>query len=85
METEGVELEFAPEAIRRVAHYAAKVNESSLNIGARRLYTIMETVLDEIMFEGADLADKHVTVTADYVERTLLNIVQNEDLSKYIL
>ena len=85
METEGVELDFAPEAIRQVAHFAAKVNESSLNIGARRLYTIMEAVLDEVLFEGADRADKRVTITAGYVDKTLQNIVQNEDLSKYIL
>ena len=85
METEGVELDFAPEAIRQVAHFAAKVNESSLNIGARRLYTIMEAVLDEVLFEGADRTDKRVTVTADYVDQTLKDIVQNEDLSKYIL
>ena len=85
METEGVELDFAPEAIGQVAHFAAKVNESSLNIGARRLYTIMEAVLDEVLFEGADRTDKRVTITADYVDRTLQNIVQNEDLSKYIL
>jgi len=85
MATEGVTLEFTPEAVRRVAHYAAQVNRSALNIGARRLYTIMECVLDEILFEGADLPDKQVTISLEYVDRMLTRIIESEDLSKYIL
>ena len=85
METEGISLEFTADAVRAIARYAAKVNESSLNIGARRLYTIVECVLDEILFEGAELPDKQVRIDAEYVEKTLQKIVADEDLSKYIL
>jgi len=85
MGTEGVTLDFETEAIGAIAHFAARVNESALNIGARRLYTIMESVLDEILFEGAELVDKQITITSEYVEKQLKDIVEDEDLSKYIL
>jgi len=85
METEGVALNFTDDAVQSLARFSAKVNESTLNIGARRLYTIMETVLDEILFEGSELEDKHVTITPEYVEKMLMDIVEDDDLSRYIL
>jgi ATP-dependent HslUV protease ATP-binding subunit HslU len=85
MATEGITLSFADEGIRRIADFAAIVNERTENIGARRLHTVMEKLLDEISFEGSDLADKTVHIDEAYVERMLADIVKNEDLSRYIL
>jgi ATP-dependent HslUV protease ATP-binding subunit HslU len=85
MATEGVELAFTDDAIELIAEYAAIVNERTENIGARRLHTVMERLLDEISFEGPDLAEKSITIDAAYVRRMLADIVQNEDLSRYIL
>ncbi len=85
LETEGVKLEFTPEALQEVAHFAFRVNEGTENIGARRLHTIMEKVLDVISFEASDMTEKHVTVDADYVRNTLADIVKDQDLSRYIL
>jgi ATP-dependent HslUV protease ATP-binding subunit HslU len=85
METEGIVLTFTDEAIRRIADYATLVNERTENIGARRLHTVMEKLLDEISFEGPDLADKRVVIDDAYVTRMLADIVKNEDLSRYIL
>jgi ATP-dependent HslUV protease ATP-binding subunit HslU len=83
--TEGVSLTFADDAIRLVAEFAAIVNERTENIGARRLHTVMERLLDEISFEGPELADKSITIDAAYVRRMLADIVKNEDLARYIL
>jgi len=85
MDTEGIELSFTDDAIRRIADFATIVNERTENIGARRLHTVMEKLLDEISFEGPDLTSKHVTIDEAYVERMLADIVKNEDLSRYIL
>jgi ATP-dependent HslUV protease ATP-binding subunit HslU len=85
METEGIELVFTPDAIRRIADFATVVNERTENIGARRLHTVMEKLLDEISFEGPDLTDKKVIIDDDYVTKMLAEIVKNEDLSRYIL
>ena len=85
METEGITLRFLDEAIDRIADFATIVNERTENIGARRLHTVMERLLDEISFEGPDLRDKMVTIDAAYVDRMLSSIVKNEDLSRYIL
>jgi len=85
MATEGVELAFSDDAIELIAEFAAIVNERTENIGARRLHTVMERLLDEISFEGPDLAEKSITIDAVYVRRMLADIVQNEDLSRYIL
>jgi ATP-dependent HslUV protease ATP-binding subunit HslU len=85
METEGIALTFTDEAIRTIAEFATRVNERTENIGARRLHTVMEKLLDEISFEGPDLEDKTVTIDGAYVERMLADIVKNEDLSRYIL
>jgi ATP-dependent HslUV protease ATP-binding subunit HslU len=85
MATEGVELSFSSDAIQLIAEFAATVNERTENIGARRLHTVMERLLDEISFEGPELADKVITIDATYVRRMLADIVKNEDLSRYIL
>ena len=85
METEGITIRFLDEAIDRIADFASLVNERTENIGARRLHTVMEKLLDEISFEGADLVEKSVTIDDAYVRRMLDDIVKNEDLSRYIL
>jgi ATP-dependent HslUV protease ATP-binding subunit HslU len=83
--TEGLELSFDPSAIDRVAELATLVNERTENIGARRLHTVMEKLLDEISFEAPDMTETSITIDAAYVDRMLAEIVKNEDLSRYIL
>jgi ATP-dependent HslUV protease ATP-binding subunit HslU len=85
MDTEGIRLTFTDDAIHRIADFAQRVNERTENIGARRLATVMEKLLDEISFEGPDLENKIVTIDAAYVEKMLADIVKNDDLSRYIL
>jgi ATP-dependent HslUV protease ATP-binding subunit HslU len=85
MRTEGITLTFTDGAIGRIADYAALVNEHTENIGARRLHTVMEKLLDEVSFEGPDLVEKHVVIDDAYVTRMLAEIVRNDDLSRYIL
>jgi ATP-dependent HslUV protease ATP-binding subunit HslU len=85
MQTEGITLTFTPGAVERIAEFATRVNERTENIGARRLHTVMEKLLDEISFEGPDLNVKSVTIDDAYVTRMLADIVKNEDLSRYIL
>jgi ATP-dependent HslUV protease ATP-binding subunit HslU len=85
LDTEGINLTFTADAIQRIATLAMEVNDRTENIGARRLHTVMEKLLDEISFEGPDLADKSVTIDDAYVRRMLDDIVGNEDLSRYIL
>ena len=85
METEGVKLEFTPDSIDAVANFAAKVNQQTEDIGARRLQTIMEKLLEEISFEGPDLEPKQQRIDAAYVERMLSETVKDQDLSRYIL
>ena len=85
LETEGVDLSFTPDAIDTVASYAASVNDRMENIGARRLHTIMEKVLDDVLFGGTEMPEKRVVIDASYVHRMLADVVKDEDLSKYIL
>ncbi|HXI32069.1 MAG TPA: ATP-dependent protease ATPase subunit HslU [Vicinamibacterales bacterium] len=85
MDTEGITLTFTDDAVRRIADYATTVNDRTENIGARRLHTVLEKLLDEISFEGPDLQEKTVTIDEAYVTRMLADIVKNEDLSRYIL
>ncbi|HET6462075.1 MAG TPA: ATP-dependent protease ATPase subunit HslU [Syntrophales bacterium] len=85
MATEGVKLSFTDDAIAEIAEVAAVVNERTENIGARRLYTIMETLLDDISFNAPDIAGKEEVIDANYVKEKLENIVEDEDLSRYIL
>jgi ATP-dependent HslUV protease ATP-binding subunit HslU len=85
MATEGVALEFADDAIQLVAEFAAIVNERTENIGALRLHTVMERLLDEISFEAPELTSRSITIDAAYVRRMLADIIKNEDLTRYIL
>ncbi len=85
LETEGVKLEFTRESLEEIAHFAFRVNESTENIGARRLHTIMERVLDELSFDAPEKKGEHVTIDADYVRKMLTDIVKDQDLSRYIL
>jgi ATP-dependent HslUV protease ATP-binding subunit HslU len=85
LSTEGVELQFADDAVREVARYAAIVNEKTENIGARRLHTILERLLDEISFEASDMSGQKVVIDAAYVQRVLAETVKDEDLSRYVL
>jgi len=83
--TEGVSVTFTPDAVERIADFAARVNDTTENIGARRLHTVMERLLDELLFEAPDLTERSVVIDTDYVERMLADIVRNQDLSRYIL
>jgi ATP-dependent HslUV protease ATP-binding subunit HslU len=85
LETEGVKLNFTEDAVESIAKFATSVNEQTENIGARRLHTILEKVLDELSFEASDLKKKNVKVDSAYVHKQLADIVKNQDLSRYIL
>jgi ATP-dependent HslUV protease ATP-binding subunit HslU len=85
LETEGIKLTFQDDAVQEVARFAARVNESTENIGARRLHTIMEKLLDDISFEGPDLKKKTIRIDSAYVQKMLADIVKDQDLSRYIL
>jgi ATP-dependent HslUV protease ATP-binding subunit HslU len=85
MATEGVDLVFTPEAIVRVAELATLVNERTENIGARRLHTVMERLLDEVSFHAPDLGGQSITIDPAYVDRMLADIAKSDDLSRYIL
>jgi ATP-dependent HslUV protease ATP-binding subunit HslU len=85
LETEAVKLSFTDDAIAALARFATSVNEQTENIGARRLHTILEKVLDEISFEAPELKKKTVKIDAAYVTKQLADIVKNQDLSRYIL
>jgi len=85
LDTERVKLEFKDEAIAALANFAFQVNQKTQNIGARRLYTIMERLLEELSFEAPEMQGGKVTVTADYVKQRLEDVTEDEDLSKFIL
>ncbi len=85
LETEGIKLNFTEDALVEVARYAAQVNETAENIGARRLHTIMEKLLEDISFAGPDLKKKNVKIDAAYVKKQLADIIKDQDLSRYIL
>jgi ATP-dependent HslUV protease ATP-binding subunit HslU len=85
LETEGIKLTFLDDAVQEIARFATTVNDNTENIGARRLHTIMEKLLDEISFEGPDLKKKAIRIDAAYVEKMLAEIVKDQDLSRYIL
>ncbi len=85
LETEGITLQFMDDAIESIASFAFSVNKSTEDIGARRLHTVMEKLLDEISFEGSDLPEKKQVIDEAYVNKMLADIVHNEDLSRYIL
>jgi ATP-dependent HslUV protease ATP-binding subunit HslU len=85
MATEGVALDFSDDAVQLIAEFATLVNERTENIGARRLHTVMERLLDEISFDAPELTDKSITIDAAYVRRMLADVIKNEDLARYIL
>ena len=85
LQTEGVTLEFPRDGIEALAEIAAEVNRRTENIGARRLHTVLEHLLEDVSFEGAELSDKRVVVDAAYVRSRLAAVVQDADLSRYIL
>jgi ATP-dependent HslUV protease ATP-binding subunit HslU len=85
METEGVTLRFLDEAIDRIADFATIVNDRTENIGARRLFTVMERLLEEISFDAPERRGQRIAITADEVRRRLAEIIKSEDLSRYIL
>lgn len=85
LETEGIKLEFSDKAIRKIAEIAYQVNQDTDNIGARRLHTILEKLLEDLLFEAPDINLEKVVITPNYVEEKLNKIVQNKDLSQFIL
>ena len=85
MDTEGITIEFTEDAVESLADYAFRVNQTTQNIGARRLYTIMEHLLEEVSFEAPDMKMGQVVVNAAYVEERLKEVAEDEDLSKFIL
>ena len=85
LDTEGIKLVFTEDALKEISSFAAQVNESTENIGARRLHTILEKLLEDVSFDGPDLKKKNVKVDAVYVRKQLAAIVKDQDLSRYIL
>ena len=85
LETEGVKLDFREDAIREIAQIASFVNSQSENIGARRLHTIMELLLEDVSFSAPELKDQTISITVEYVQNKLKDVLENKDLSKYIL
>ena len=85
LNTEGIELEFTEDAITKIAELTAEINQSTENIGARRLHTLLEKLLEEISFEGADLEVKHQKIDAAYVDAKLSSLVKDQNLRQYVL
>jgi ATP-dependent HslUV protease ATP-binding subunit HslU len=85
LNTEGITLEFTEEAISLMAEMTAEINQNTENIGARRLHTLLETLLDDISFRGAELEEKRQLIDREYVQLKLADLVKNRDLSQYIL
>ena len=85
LKTENVTLEFSKEAVEEIANVSCKINEDSENIGARRLHTIMEQLLEEVSFEAPELEGQKITITPEYIHGRLSNLMKNQDLSRYIL
>ena len=83
--TEGVDLQFTDDGVATIAEFAALVNERTENIGARRLHTVLERLLDEVSFHAPELAGQSITIDAPYVDRMLADIAKSDDLSRYIL
>ena len=85
MDTENVNLKFDDSAVESIADYAHRANESIENIGARRLHTIMEKLLEDILFQGPELSGKTIVIDGDAVEKALGEVLRKEDSAKYIL
>jgi ATP-dependent HslUV protease ATP-binding subunit HslU len=85
MNTEGLSIDFTEDGVKQIAKSAFNVNESTENIGARRLHTVMERLLEEISYSAPDKSGESVTIDAEYVNKRLSELVNDEDLSRYIL
>jgi ATP-dependent HslUV protease ATP-binding subunit HslU len=85
LKTEGVDIDFTESGIQRIAEVAWQVNEKTENIGARRLYTVLERLMEDISFEASDKAGESLVIDKDYVNQHLENLADNEDLSRFIL
>jgi ATP-dependent HslUV protease ATP-binding subunit HslU len=85
LRTEGIALSFQADAVDAIAEVASEVNQRTENIGARRLYTVMEKLLEEISFSAPDMTAKELVIDASYVHARLAEVLKNEDLSRYIL
>ena len=85
LNTEGIDLEFTPDAVDKLAEMTAEINKTTENIGARRLHTLLEKLLEEISFAGAELEEKHQRIDQAYVEERLSDLVQDQNLRQYIL
>ena len=85
LEAEGVTIEFTTDSVQRIAEVAWQVNERTENIGARRLHTVIERLLEELSFDASDKSGQTIGIDADYVEEHLGKLVKDEDLSRYIL
>ena len=85
LQTEGLEVEFLSDGVRRLAELACQINERTENIGARRLHTVMERLLEEVSYEASDRQGEHLKIDAAYVDTSLGALCENEDLSRFIL
>ncbi len=85
LRTEGIKIEFTTDAVEKISTIAEEVNSNTENIGARRLHTVMERLLEEILFKAPDIEEKKIVIDASFVEKQLMGIVENEDLTRYIL
>src|SRR5699024_7421354 len=85
LKTEGIDIDFSDEAIHKIATLAYEVNQDTENIGARRLHTILERLLEDLSYEAPDINLESITITPAYVEEKLETVVKNRDLSQYIL
>jgi ATP-dependent HslUV protease ATP-binding subunit HslU len=85
LKTESIDLDFEKEAIEEITDIAQRINEMTENIGARRLYTVMEKLLEDISFSAPDMTERKITITKGYVKEKLGEFLEKEDLSRYIL
>ena len=85
MATEGITIKYTEDAVDEIAELAEKVNEMTENIGARRLHTILEKVMEDISFQAPDIKKKSITIDREYVQKRLKDIIKDEDLSRFIL
>ncbi|MNI81337.1 ATP-dependent protease ATPase subunit ClpY [compost metagenome] len=85
LQTEGITVDFSDEAVKEIAKIAVEVNQNTENIGARRLHTILERLLEDLSFEAPEITLEHIVINPEYVREKLSDIVQNRDLSQYIL
>jgi len=85
LKTESINIKFTDDAVEEIANISVEINEQNENIGARRLHTVLEKIIEDISFSAPDMKDKEISIDSDYVNKKLENIVKDRDLSKYIL